>query len=120
MRTEDVLATTGTGLWSWDNGAGTVTLDAEAARLLALPAAAGVFRESAVRARFHPVDWNEIYGVVSLARAEGTLAEARLRIVDAEGRVLRTVRSRSRPLPAADRDYVLVGTLQEVPEPQSG
>ncbi|MGW1408151.1 ATP-binding SpoIIE family protein phosphatase [Streptomyces sp. NPDC002403] len=123
MRTEDVLAATATGLWRWDNTAGTVTLDAEAARLLELPAAAGVFRESAVRSRFHPVDWNEIYGVVNLARAEGTLAEARLRIVDGSGRVLRIVRSRSKPLPAdaADRaNYILVGTLQEVAEPQPG
>ncbi|MFG2625084.1 SpoIIE family protein phosphatase [Streptomyces sp. NPDC048473] len=123
MRTEDVLAATATGLWRWDNGAGTVTLDAEAARLLELPAAAGVFRESAVRSRFHPVDWNEIYGVVNLAVAEGTLAEARLRIVDANGRVLRTVRGRSKPLPPekpGGMGYVLVGTLQEVAEPQPG
>lgn len=123
MRTEDVLAATATGLWRWDNGSGTVTLDAEAARLLELPAAAGVFRESAVRSRFHPIDWNEIYGVVNLARAEGTLAEARLRIVDGGGRVLRTVRSRSKPLPAGavdGGDYILVGTLQEVAEPQPG
>ncbi|WP_327368428.1 ATP-binding SpoIIE family protein phosphatase [Streptomyces sp. NBC_01217] len=123
MRTEDVLAATATGLWRWDNGAGTVTLDAEAARLLELPAAAGVFRESAVRSRFHPVDWNEINGVVNLAVAEGTLAEARLRIVDENGRVLRTVRSRSKPLPAekpCSAAYVLVGTLQEVAEPQPG
>ena len=87
------------------------------------PAEAGVFREAAVRARFHPVDWNEIYGVVNLALAEGTLAEARLRIVDGGGRVLRTVRSRSKPLPVASagsESYVLVGTLQEVAEPQPG
>ncbi|MFF1835569.1 SpoIIE family protein phosphatase [Streptomyces sp. NPDC058231] len=123
MRTEEVLAATATGLWRWDNGAGTVTLDAEAARLLELPAAAGVFNEAAVRSRFHPVDWNEIYGVVTLAVAEGTLAEARLRIVDGDGRVLRTVRSRSRPLPAdppGSENYALVGTLQEVAEPQPG
>ncbi|WSY83171.1 SpoIIE family protein phosphatase [Streptomyces sp. NBC_00876] len=123
MRTEDVLAATATGLWRWDNGAGTVTLDAEAARMLELPAEAGVFRESEVRSRFHPVDWNEIYGVVNLAVAEGTLAEARLRIVDAQGRVLRTVRSRSKPLPPdgpGEAGYVLVGTLQEVAEPQPG
>lgn len=120
MRTEDVLAVTATGLWRWDNGAGTVTLDAEAARLLELPAEAGVFREAAVRARFHPVDWNEIYGVVNLAVVEGTLAEARLRIVDDRGRVVRTVRSRSKPLSAGTDDYVLVGTLQEVAEPQPG
>lgn len=123
MRTDDVLAATATGLWRWDNGAGTVTLDAEAARMLELPAEAGVFRESEVRSRFHPVDWNEIYGVVNLAVAEGTLAEARLRIVDERGRVLRTVRSRSKPLPperGSEADYVLVGTLQEVAEPQPG
>lgn len=123
MRTEDVLAATATGLWRWDNAAGVVTLDAEAARLLELPCEPGVFRESEVRSRFHPVDWNEIYGVVNLAVAEDTLAEARLRIVDGHGRVVRTVRSRSRPLPPAqgsDADYVLVGTLQEVAEPEPG
>ncbi|MBW5253566.1 SpoIIE family protein phosphatase [Streptomyces sp. P01-B04] len=123
MRTEEVLAATATGLWRWDNGAGTVTLDAEAARLLELPAEHSVFRESEVRSRFHPVDWNEIYGVVNLAVAEGTLAEARVRIVDERGRVLRTVRSRSRPLrteAGSESDYVLVGTLQEVAEPQPG
>ncbi|WP_406094953.1 SpoIIE family protein phosphatase [Streptomyces sp. NBC_01013] len=119
MRTEEVLAATATGLWRWDNRAGTVTLDAEAARLLELPAEHSVFRESEVRSRFHPVDWNEIYGVVNLAVSESTLAEARLRIVDEHGRVLRTVRSRSKPL-RSDGDYVLVGTLQEVAEPQPG
>ena len=123
MLTEDVLALTATGLWRWDDGAGTVTLDAEAARLLGLPAAPGAFRESSVRSRFHPVDWNEIYGVVHLALTEGTLAEARLRIVDPQGRVLRTVRSRSRPLPSehpGSSSFALVGTLQEVVEPQPG
>ena len=38
--------------------------------------------EAAVRSRFHPVDWNEVDGIVNLAVAEGTLAEARLRIMD--------------------------------------
>ncbi|MEU8696458.1 SpoIIE family protein phosphatase [Streptomyces sp. NPDC048680] len=123
MRTEDVLAATATGLWRWDNGAGTVTLDAEAARLLELPSEEGVFRESEVRSHFHPVDWNEIHGVVNLAVAEGTLAEARLRIVDEQGHVLRTVRTRSKPLPPVEgdaEDYVLVGTLQEVADPPPG
>ncbi|MFJ8225855.1 ATP-binding SpoIIE family protein phosphatase [Streptomyces griseus] len=123
MRTEEVLAAIATGLWRWDNAAGTVTLDAEAARLLGLPAEPGSYQEAAVRSRFHPVDWNEIYGVVNLAVTEGTLAEARLRIVDERGRVLRTVRSRSKPFLPADRDaesYVLLGTLQEVAEPQPG
>ena len=123
MRTEDVLAATATGLWRWDNGSGTFTLDAEAARLLELPAGGGVFRESAVRSRFHPIDWNEIYGVVNLALAEGTLAEARLRIVDGTGRVLRTVRSRSKPFPPerpGGARRVLLGTLQEVAEPHPG
>ncbi|MGQ7750578.1 ATP-binding SpoIIE family protein phosphatase [Streptomyces sp. WC2508] len=123
MRTEDVLAATATGLWRWDSGSGTFTLDAEAARLLELPAGGGVFRESAVRSRFHPVDWNEIYGVVNLALSEGTLAEARLRIVDGTGRVLRTVRSRSKPFPPERPDrrgHIVLGTLQEVAEPHPG
>ncbi|MFJ3976431.1 SpoIIE family protein phosphatase [Streptomyces sp. NPDC090021] len=124
MRTEDVLAAVATGLWRWDNASGTVSLDGEAARLLGLPAEPVVLPEVAVRSRFHPVDWNEINGIVNLAVAEGTLAEARLRIMDVDGRVLRTVRSRSKPLErwAADGspDYELIGTIQEIAEPQPG
>ncbi|WP_240137019.1 ATP-binding SpoIIE family protein phosphatase [Streptomyces sp. MUM 178J] len=129
MRTEDVLAAIATGLWRWDNVSGTVTLDGEAARLLELPAEPGVYPSSAVRSRFHPVDWNEVSGIISLAVAEGTLAEARLRIVDDSGRVVRTVRSRTKPIvktPAPSEDsgyrvgFQLIGTLQEVTEPQPG
>ncbi|MEU6056764.1 SpoIIE family protein phosphatase [Streptomyces sp. NPDC047097] len=119
MRTEDVLAATVTGLWRWDNASGIVTLDAEAARLLGLPAERVTLTEAGVRSRFHPVDWNEIDGVVNLAVAEGTLAEARLRIVDGEGRVLRTVRSRSKPY-VKGGDFELVGMLQEVADAQPG
>ncbi|MFC8914215.1 SpoIIE family protein phosphatase [Streptomyces sp. NPDC057116] len=119
MRTEDVLAAIATGLWRWDNASGIVTLDAEAARLLGLPAEPAELTEAAVRSRFHPVDWNEIDGIVNLAVAEGTLAEARLRIMDENGRVIRTVRSRSKPF-VDKNDYQLVGTLQEVAEPQPG
>ncbi|MGK5732773.1 ATP-binding SpoIIE family protein phosphatase [Streptomyces sp. URMC 124] len=124
MRTEDVLAATATGLWHWDEATRMATFDAEAARLLGLPATRTELPESAVRARFHAVDWVEIMGIVSLAVAEGTLAEARLRVVDEQGRILRTVRSRTRPQlrSAVDgrMDFVLVGTLQEVPEPEPG
>lgn len=124
VRTEDVLAAIATGLWRWDNASGTVTLDGEAARLLGLPAEPVVLPEVAVRSRFHPVDWNEINGIVNLAVAEGTLAEARLRIMDEDGRVLRTVRSRSKPVEnrTADGrvDYELIGTIQEIAEPQPG
>ncbi|GAA3012964.1 ATP-binding SpoIIE family protein phosphatase [Streptomyces fulvorobeus] len=123
MRTEEVLAAIATGLWRWDNAAGTVTLDAEAARLLGLPAEPGDYSESMVRFRFHPADWNEIFGVVQLAVAEATVAEARLRIVDEQGLVLRIVRSRSKPFMRPGGgvgDYVLMGTLQEVAEPQPG
>ncbi|MDN3294165.1 SpoIIE family protein phosphatase [Streptomyces ficellus] len=119
MRTEDVLAAIATGLWRWDNASGIVTLDAEAARLLGLPAEPVELSEAAVRSRFHPVDWNEIDGIVNLAVAEDTLAEARLRIMDENGRVIRTVRSRSKPT-LEGTHYQLVGTLQEVAEPQPG
>ncbi|MEU8783361.1 SpoIIE family protein phosphatase [Streptomyces sp. NPDC048637] len=119
MRTEDLLAAIATGLWRWDNASGRVTLDAEAARLLGLPAEPVELTEAAVRSRFHPVDFAEINGVVQLAVAETTLAEARLRIVDEHGRVQRIVRSRSRPR-VVDGGFELVGTLQEVPGPQPG
>ncbi|MEU5545041.1 SpoIIE family protein phosphatase [Streptomyces sioyaensis] len=119
MRTEDLLAAIATGLWRWDNASGRVTLDAEAARLLGLPPAPVELSEAAARSRFHPVDFAEINGIVQLAVAEETLAEARLRIVDERGRVQRIVRSRSRPR-VVDGGFELVGTLQEVPEPQPG
>jgi anti-sigma regulatory factor (Ser/Thr protein kinase) len=120
MRTEDVLAAIDTGLWRWDNASGTVTFDAEAARLVGLPAEEVTLTEAAARSRFHPVDWNEIDGIVQLAVAEGTVAEARLRIMSEDGRqVLRTVRSRSKPL-HGDGDYQLIGTIQEVAESPPG
>ncbi|MFE3642450.1 SpoIIE family protein phosphatase [Streptomyces sp. NPDC059169] len=118
MRTEDVLAAIATGVWSWDDASGTVTLDAEAARLLGL-AGPGTHSESAVRSRFHPVDWNEVSGIVGLALVEETLAEARMRIVDGRGRVLRTVRGRCRPV-QENGTYQLTGTIQQVAEPQPG
>ncbi|MEU9118515.1 SpoIIE family protein phosphatase [Streptomyces sp. NPDC048506] len=119
MRTEDLLAAIATGLWRWDNASGRIALDAEAARLLGLPAEPVELTEAAVRSRFHPVDFAEIIGIVQLAVAEETLAEARLRIVDERGRVQRIVRTRSRPR-IVNGDFELIGTLQEVPEPQPG
>ncbi|MEU5533678.1 SpoIIE family protein phosphatase [Streptomyces sp. NPDC020362] len=117
----DVLAALATGLWHWDTAADLVTVDAEAARLLGLPAEPTTLTEGQTRARIHPVDWNEITGVVQLAVAEGTLAEVRIRIMDEQGRVVRVVRSRSKPSYDPERQaYELVGTLQEVTEPTPG
>ncbi|MFP3989115.1 SpoIIE family protein phosphatase [Streptomyces sp. E11-3] len=138
----NILAAIATGLWRWDNATGLVTLDAEAARLLGIPTApaapgtsgasgtSGVpsasgapgapetvvtLTEAGIRSRFHAVDWNEIHGIVQLAVAEGTLAEARLRVMDEQGRVLRVIRSRSKPV-INGTEYELIGTLQEVSE----
>ncbi|MFF0854973.1 SpoIIE family protein phosphatase [Streptomyces sp. NPDC003280] len=117
----DVLAALATGLWHWDTAAGLVTVDAEAARLLGLPERPVTLTENETRARLHPEDWNEITGVVPLAVDEGTLAEVRIRIIDEEGRVVRVVRSRSKPSFDPDRRaYELIGTLQEVTEPTPG
>ncbi|MFE0963891.1 ATP-binding SpoIIE family protein phosphatase [Streptomyces fungicidicus] len=118
---EDVLAALGTGLWHWDTATGLVTVDAVAARLLGLPAAQATLTEAQVRARLHPVDWNEITGVVRLAVAESTLAEVRIRIMDDHKHVVRVVRSRSKPsFDSVRRAYVLTGTLQEVTDPMPG
>ncbi|MER6621479.1 SpoIIE family protein phosphatase [Streptomyces sp. NPDC000931] len=117
----DVLAALDTGLWHWDTAAGLVTVDAVAARLLGLPAEQVTLTEAQIRSRLHPVDWNEITGVVQLAVAEGTLAEVRVRIMDDQKRVVRVVRSRSKPsFDRARKAYVLTGSLQEVTEPTPG
>ncbi|MBX7555142.1 SpoIIE family protein phosphatase [Streptomyces sp. NPDC048665] len=117
----DVLAALATGLWHWDTATGLVTVDAEAARLLGLPAEPATLTEAQARARLHPADWNEITGVVPLAVAEGTLAEVRIRIMDERGNVLRVVRSRSKPSYDRERQaFELIGTLQEVTEPAPG
>ncbi|RSO10582.1 phosphatase [Streptomyces sp. WAC 06783] len=123
MRTKDLLAATATGLWRWDNVSGQVTLDAETARLLGLPAEPVELSEAAVRSHLHPADFAEITGIVNLAVTESTIAEARLRVMDSEGRVLRIVRSRSRAFLRSETDhtdYELVGTVQEIPETQPG
>ncbi|MFJ9715969.1 SpoIIE family protein phosphatase [Streptomyces sp. NPDC101213] len=117
----EVLVSLATGVWHWDTATGLVTVDAEAARLLGLPAEGAVLTEAQARARLHPVDWNEITGVVQLAVAEGTLAEVRIRIMDERGRIVRVVRSRSKPsFDPAKKAYELIGTLQEVTEPSPG
>ncbi|GAA3823651.1 SpoIIE family protein phosphatase [Streptomyces phyllanthi] len=117
----DVLSALATGLWRWDNNAGFVTLDAEAARLVGLPPVPTTLTEAGIRARFHPEDWIEVDSVVQLAVAEGTIAEARMRIMDERGRVVRIVRSRSKPaIDPLTGEYELVGTLQEVSEPPPG
>jgi anti-sigma regulatory factor (Ser/Thr protein kinase) len=117
----EVLATLATGLWHWDTATELVTVDSEAARLLGLPAVQTTLTEAQARARLHPVDWNEIISVVGLAVAERTLAEVRIRIMDEHGRVIRVVRSRSKPSYDKDRQaFQLIGTLQEVTEPTPG
>ncbi|WP_371578770.1 SpoIIE family protein phosphatase [Streptomyces sp. NBC_01314] len=114
----DVLSALATGLWTWDSAAGTVTLDAEAARLMGLPAEPTTLTQAGARARLHPVDWNEIVSVVQLAIAEDTLAEVRIRVMDDGGRVIRTVRSRSKPtFDPVRKSFELIGTIQEVTEP---
>ncbi|MBA2807616.1 SpoIIE family protein phosphatase [Streptomyces sp. KM273126] len=117
----DVLSALATGLWRSDTEAGLVTLDAEAARLIGLPPEPTTVTEGGIRARFHPEDWIEVDGVVRLAVTEGTIAEVRMRVMDERGRVVRLVRSRSKPIvdPVTGK-YQLIGTLQEVSEPTPG
>ncbi|MGW7519638.1 ATP-binding SpoIIE family protein phosphatase [Streptomyces sp. NPDC054796] len=123
MRTEDVLAAVGTGLWRWDNTAGTVTLDARASALLGLPARPSptgllTITESTVRSHVHVVDFVELQGIANLAVAEGTVAEALLRVVDADGEVVRSVRTRLHPHGEGEGEaFELVGLISEIPDP---
>lgn len=114
LRSAEVLAAVGTGLWRWEYRSGRVELDAGAARLLGLPGRPTVTRSSAARACFHPEDFVELSAVIALALAEENVAESLLRVVDEEGRTLRVVRARLRPLGDAWATE-LTGTLHEEP-----
>ncbi|MYS20357.1 Histidine kinase-like ATPase domain-containing protein [Streptomyces sp. DvalAA-14] len=109
MRTEDVLAAVGYGVWQWDESTGTVAVDGRAARLLGLSGGAATHRSSEVRARLHPADYVTLVSAISLAGAEGTVAESLVRVVGPDGTVHRTVRIRLRP-----RGRTLSGTMHEV------
>ncbi|MGP4010767.1 SpoIIE family protein phosphatase [Streptomyces sp. 4N124] len=117
----EVLAALATGLWHWNTATGLVTVDAEVARLLGLPAEQCTLSQAQVRARLHPVDWNEISGVIQLAVAEGTLGEVRVRIMDERGQIIRVGRSRFHAsFDREKRSYEVTGSLQEVTDPSPG
>lgn len=117
----EVLAALATGVWHWDTATGLVSADAEAARLPGLPAEPVSLTEGQVRARLHPVGWNEITGVIQRAGAEGSIAEVRIHIMDGHGRAVRVVRSRAKPsFDRTRRTYEVTGTLQEVTDPAPG
>lgn len=109
MRTEDVLAAVGSGLWQWDEGTGDVTVDGRAARLLGLPDGAGTYRTTVVRACLHAADYVSLAAEVDLASSEGTVVESLVRVIGDDGSVVRTVRVRVAP-----HGGVVRGTLYEV------
>jgi serine phosphatase RsbU (regulator of sigma subunit)/anti-sigma regulatory factor (Ser/Thr protein kinase) len=109
MRTEDVLAAVGYGLWQWDWSTGTVALDSRTVRLLGLPGGACTLPTSTVKARLHITDYASLAWEISLARADGTVAEAPVRVVDPDGTVLRTLRIRVRP-----QGQMVSGAVHEV------
>jgi GAF domain-containing protein/anti-sigma regulatory factor (Ser/Thr protein kinase) len=86
-----------------------VTVDGRAARLLGLAGGAATHRSSAVRACLHAADYVALAGALSRATAEGTVAEAQLRVMAHDGSVRRTVHACLRP-----QGPLLSGTLQEV------
>jgi serine phosphatase RsbU (regulator of sigma subunit)/anti-sigma regulatory factor (Ser/Thr protein kinase) len=117
----EVLSALAIGLWQWDTATDRVTADAEAARLLGMPAEPTVLRQAQVRALIHPEDWSELISVVQLALAEDTIAEARIRVMSGRDRVLWTLRSRCRPSYNRQRDsYEVLGIIQQVGDPAPG
>ena len=94
----DVLSALATGLWTWDSAAGTGHAGRRGRP--ADRAARGADDPHRGRGRgpvCTPSTGTRSSAVVQLAVAEDTLAEVRIRIMDERGRVIRTVRSRSKP-----------------------
>ncbi|WP_153452370.1 ATP-binding SpoIIE family protein phosphatase [Streptomyces smaragdinus] len=118
MRIEEVLTAVGTGVWRWDTGSGEVRMNTETARLMGMPPDRTRTSSADVRSRLHMLDYVELRGLFDLARAEDTVHEAILRVVDSSGQVLRTVRARWRHVPGDPRTFA--GTLQELIEPLPG
>ncbi|MET7639128.1 SpoIIE family protein phosphatase [Streptomyces sp. NPDC005438] len=135
MRTEDVLAAVATGLWRWDNRAGTVTVDSIAAELLGLPGAStpaqGTCRtttidEAHLRARLNATDIIKLVSEIHLALAQHSTVESTVRVVNEHDEVVRHVRLRFRPetdpdvgpdfhsLEGANSPFVMVGSVNEV------
>jgi GAF domain-containing protein/anti-sigma regulatory factor (Ser/Thr protein kinase) len=71
--------------------------------------------ETAIRSCIHVADYVDLMATATLALTEGTLVEAKVRVVDHDGAVVRTVRSRMAPL-GEGRTLALIGTVSEVPE----
>ncbi|WP_062209895.1 SpoIIE family protein phosphatase [Streptomyces sp. NBRC 109706] len=102
MRTEDVLAAAGVGVWTWDDARGVVTMDAVAAELFGLAREPVVLTEATVRARIHVEDFTVIERVVALAASDeeeaGKAREVEFRLVGTDNEVLARLRSRVRTI----------------------
>jgi serine phosphatase RsbU (regulator of sigma subunit)/anti-sigma regulatory factor (Ser/Thr protein kinase) len=115
MRTENVLAAVGYGLWQWDWTSGTVALDGRMTSLLGLPGGPSTVTSDKVMECLHATDYAALAAEISMARADGTVAEAPVRVVDGVGTVLRTLRIRACP-----RSTIVSGTAYEVDPEQHG
>ncbi|MDT0267010.1 SpoIIE family protein phosphatase [Streptomyces sp. DSM 44915] len=107
MRTEDVLAAAGVGVWTWDDARGVMVLDAVAAELFGLPAEAAVLTEATFRARVHIEDFATMERVIGLAASEGPDAGPRevvFRVVDTSNEIIARVRSRIRVIDPRELD----------------
>ncbi|AEW95393.1 magnesium or manganese-dependent protein phosphatase [Streptantibioticus cattleyicolor NRRL 8057 = DSM 46488] len=112
-----MLTAVGTGLWRWENSSGTVTVDRRAAALLGMADGAGTVPATAVRACLAPEDMVDLTAAVDLGLAEERVAEARLRVIGEDGRVVRRLHTRlhGEPHPSGGA-HTVVGTLAELPE----
>ena len=115
---DDALRATRTGRWRWDSTAGGYTLDAVAAELLGLPPRPATVPEAVVRGRFHAEDYIAGQRSLAFSAAEGGLAETQMRVVDAQGTVLRTVRLRVQAIADGQRSGQpshMLGLMCELP-----
>ncbi|OEU90193.1 phosphatase [Streptomyces abyssalis] len=71
--------------------------------------------EPSIRSRIHFADYVELTATATLALAEWELVEAVLRVVDEDGHVVRTVRTRMVPV-EEDGALSLIGTVAQLPE----
>ncbi|WP_063774167.1 ATP-binding SpoIIE family protein phosphatase [Streptacidiphilus rugosus] len=104
-----VLDAAGIGVWRWNRAAALLEADARTCLLLGLPGEGRPLAAAEVRARLHGEDYVRLSEIAQLVSAEGRPDDVRVRVLTADGRLLRLLHVQISPGPAGS-PYPLQGT----------
>ncbi|MHA6757785.1 SpoIIE family protein phosphatase [Streptacidiphilus sp. PAMC 29251] len=91
LRSVDVLAAVGMGVWRWNKAEDALEMDPVCARLLGLDGSVGRLRERRLRSLLHAEDFIRLRSTALLSIAERRPFELRVRVLTEQGRLLRVL-----------------------------